>query len=473
MKQGTRRRLQFRGHLETGDGTLPPVVSTIEYELYDPTSLSIDLLLLGEESERRAAILYLEHLPYNYLWLHSDELGVPSVEVLGIHGFTYDLTHASIDATGVQVGMTTEPQARETKWHIKAELTPSGILVVPGIRQLSYTGDVSFNPITEGVIEISTSLDTLEIGERYAHYKSEEYGNRVIHTVQRVAITGNICIPKDNDLFSINETLRGEVENVCTILSLCYRQPIDYYEIEYVTDPETTPQAERRKVFLRRRRNSEEKKIHQDELIHQRNLVGGGLDRLLQAYNSSPRKEELSRAIRFLASSYKMATLESSYFLAYSALDLVSSTVKPDSLFLLGTSKWNKIQKLLRKYLNSIAESEGITAVVDQIKEKLPELRRASGDRRIMEACRTLNVETSDLWPKEGFEAGLKLATGMRNDLFHSALLESPDELSEHLVRVRILVERLLLRILEWPDEQIWTWYDQNLRWINHRVSEM
>jgi hypothetical protein len=473
MKKETARRLQFRGHVEAGDAPPHQVAVTIEYELHDPTTLSVDLLLLGEEAERLAAIRHLRHLPNNYLWLHSDEPGVPSVEVLGIHGLSHRGTHFSIKASAIQVGITPEPQARDLTWHVKAELTPSGILEVTGIREMSYTGDIKFRPISKGKIEVSTGLGTLQVAEHYAHHDSEEHGNKVIHTVQRAAVTGTFNIPAGGNLHTTNDVLLDEIENVCTILSLCYRQPVSYYEVEYFTDPETTPDEERAHAYLRRRRNTLETKIRQDELIHQQNLMRGGLNRLLQAYNGSARKEELSRAIRFLAASYKMTTLESSYFLAYSALDLVAAVAKPDNVYLLGSSKWRKVQGLLRDHLDSIKRAERLKIkVVDQMKEKLPELRRTSGDRRIKAACSTRRVKTSDLWPSEGFEAGLRMATRMRNELFHSALMESPEELYDHLVRVRTLVERLLLKILKWPDRRIWTWYDQNLKWVNQRPDE-
>jgi len=162
-----------------------------------------------------------------------------------------------------------------------------------------------------------------------------------------------------------------------------------------------------------------------------------------------------------------MVTLESSYFLAYSALDLVASIYNPNSLYLLKSGKWKKLERTLREYIDSIADGHDLAEIIDSLKQKLPELRRASGDSRILEACNTLNVNTSDLWPIRGFENGLKSATGMRNDLFHSALAENAKELFNHLVRVRTLVERLLLKILDWPDDQIWVWYDQNLKQVN------
>ena len=205
-------------------------------------------------------------------------------------------------------------------------------------------------------------------------------------------------------------------------------------------------------------------------MINYRNLIDGGLQRLLRTFQNCERAEEISRVIDFLASSYKMVTLESSYFLAYSALDLVSAIHDPTALYLLSSAKWKKLEKALRENLNTIAKEQHLIDILEALKAKLPELRRASGDKRIIEACEALRVNTSDLWPNEGFEPGLKIATGMRNDLFHSALAANHQELVRHLVRVRTLVERMLLRILDWPDDQIWVWYDQNLRFVNQRM---
>jgi hypothetical protein len=198
--------------------------------------------------------------------------------------------------------------------------------------------------------------------------------------------------------------------------------------------------------------------------------MNGGMQILLRSFQNSERVKEISRVIDFLAGSYKMVTLESSYFLAYSALDLVSAIQDPKTLYLLSWTKWKKLERALRENLNVISQEQQLGNVLEDLKGKLPELRRTSGSQRIVKACESLNVKISDLWPNEGFAAGLKIATGMRNDLFHSALPGDPHELFRHLVRVQTLVERMLLKVLDWPDDQIWVWYDQNLRFVNQRV---
>src|SRR5438046_807899 len=131
-------RLQFLSHVDNGEGGAFPIVSTLVYKLHDPTSLDIELLLLGDEQARRAALVYLTRPPYyDQIWLHSDEQRFPSVEVLGIHRVSNREYRVSFGASEVKIGLDHEASEQETIWFFKAELTPSGILETVGTKQLS------------------------------------------------------------------------------------------------------------------------------------------------------------------------------------------------------------------------------------------------------------------------------------------------------------------------------------------------
>ena len=468
MNRNTGYRLQFRGTLQIDKHDFCPIVATVEFERHDPTSLEVELRLIGTGNENQAASAYLRNFPYDCLDLKNDEDSAQSVKVSGIKGYEIGDMAALYVPDSVEIGISTETFGSETPFRVKAELTPSGILVQPKINELFYTGDARVTPTVQGKIETTSEVGTLEVGQRYAHFHSQQHGNDITHTVQRLSITADISLRGGSNLSSTSELMVREVQAICTVLSLCYRQPVQHYEIEYfcILPGMRNP----RKRIARRRLPAANTTIKQDELINYRNLIDGGLQRLLRTFQNAERAEEISRVIDFLASSYKMVTLESSYFLAYSALDLVSAIHDPTALYLVSASQWKKLEKALRKNMTMIAEEQQLIGVLDELKGKLPELRRSSGDKRIVKACEALNVITSDLWPHEGFEVGLKTATGMRNDLFHSALAENLHELYRHLVRVRTLVERILLKILDWPDDQIWVWYDQNLRFVNQRM---
>src|SRR5437588_8474221 len=309
----TAKRFQFRSHFTVGTGTQIPVgttvplVATIEYERYDPTTLSVDLLLLGNDDKEHGAVYVSMTRPFHFeLSLSSDEAGAPPAKLRGVHKISGGgSSHVSIVAREAQVGITETPQDEERDLIVKVELTPSGILQTPGIRQLNYTGEISIERIKPGTIEVVTKLGTLEVGERYDYYSSEEYGNKITHSVQRAAITGSLKIPKGESLASFNKILIGEVVDICNVLSLCYRQPVDFYEIWYVTDPNTTPDTDMQEATLRRRRNAIENKLDNDELIHRNNMLDGGLDQLVNKYKQSKHKDEITKAIRFLSPSYK------------------------------------------------------------------------------------------------------------------------------------------------------------------------
>ncbi len=456
--------MQFLSHVEDGSGRAFPMVSTLVYKLHDPTSLDIEVLLLGNEDERRAALIYLSRPPYyNQIWLHSNEPRFSSVEVLGIHRVSNREYRVSYGASEVQIGLDHGAREHETIWFFKAELTPSGILEAVGTKQFSYTGDIKVEPLESSKVEVSSVFGTLEASERYAHFEDEEYANKVTHSVQRASITGLIKIPPRETISQVNDALTREISDICTILSFCYRQPVTFYEMQYITDPNSTARELMHTATVRRRLHEQQRKIRDDELIDRDNLANSGLNELLSKYRASPHLEELRRTMRFLAASYKVTTLESSYFLAYSALDLITSAVRGEDVFLMDNARWRRLQKRLREFIDNIAVSEGLTPIVTQLKEKLPELRRTSGVNRVIKACEQLSITTSDLWRKDGFEAGLRATTKIRDSLFHAASLGQVDEMWVNLIRIRVLVERLVLALLEWPDDRTWVWRNQQL----------
>ena len=99
--------------------------------------------------------------------------------------------------------------------------------------------------------------------------------------------------------------------------------------------------------------------------------------------------------------------------------------------------------------------------------KRLPNLRGVSFANRIADACARVKPETSDLWPREiGFTEGMASAARLRNDLFHGS--KANDELYAELVRIRTFTERLVLKLLKWPDDRLWVRRDDVLGRINY-----
>jgi hypothetical protein len=194
------------------------------------------------------------------------------------------------------------------------------------------------------------------------------------------------------------------------------------------------------------------------------------LQKLLAGLRKFPEGDALGRSIQFLSASYE-ATLEIAYFMAFSAMEnAVNACVGREDQELVSKAQWKKLEPLIREGIDAASVSLGLGAgISEEIKKKAPELRRSSLQSRVEAACSRFAPKTDDLWPIEGFLEGIKRAARVRNDLFHAADAADWQQMHGDLIRIRTFTERLLLRALNWPVEDIWVWYDQDLKWLNGR----
>lgn len=454
--------IRFRGSVKDADDQVPEFALTLGYNRFDPTTLSTELLWLGNEDECRRAHQLLRHLPQNHLCLTNLDSPLESVELLGIYQVSQGGTTATVEAGAIQVGLTEEPLEVESTYSVIVELQPGGLVSFPEIQNMSYTGEIQHKQVEAGHVSFTSSSGELEVAKRYGSYSTMELGDKVTHRVRRCGATGSLTVPKGTSLFDLNESLRSEIDQVCVALSLAYRQPVDYYEIQYYENcPESGRQ--RRSPFLRRRLRDHKQARSGDELINARALSDGGLQLLVDAIYSARESDSLVRAIGFLAASNE-ASLETAYFMAFAAMEtIVDACLEKEELTVLGSSQWKKAAHGLRTAIDSME----LGPPGEVVKNKLPELRRRSLSDRMKLACNRLKPKLDDLWPSDGLEVGFKRAARIRNGLFHASETNEAPDMATDLLRVRTLAERLLLRELGWSDEGIWVWYDQDLKWAN------
>jgi hypothetical protein len=456
--------LTFEGHLAVQARDDPHFVARIQYAPFDPTTLAIDLHWLGAGDAARVGSALIAHGGQSYVWLYALDESELQVEILGIRGISARERDTSINASAVQIGLTRTPLETDLRYLLCVQIQPSGILIHSGIREYSFTGEISVDRRDERPVYVESTVGQLQAMELYRHHATLELGDEVTHSVRRAAISGELIVRAGENLFDFNERLRAELDAICAALSLCYRQLVDYYEVEYLPIDQGPGHARRRRATLRRRHERAREKIPQDELIHIDALADGGLDRLVARIRSDPEAVVINRAIRFLAASFEQ-NIEAAYFMAFAAMEAVVECCAPPALTkAVGSAAWKKIERELRKVLHDVAPENAI----DFIESKLPELRRSALADRMNGACKAYGPRVEDLWPeKVGFAVGLAAAIDMRNGLFHSADVPDSYDLGANLVRVRTLTERLLLKRLGWPDDKRWVWCDQNLEWIN------
>ena len=467
MRDSKEISFSFHGNILVANNEPSEFMAQVQFPKWDPVGLSVDLRWLGDEDERRRGNSSIKHLDRNHLWLNSLDSSQYPVELLGISSVETTSIGSLVKSTSlrvgaVQIGITEEKCTEPLVYDVSISLQPSGILCLPSIHNQYFTGDIHVEPLGDGKVVLSLGGVNFEARETFEHYTTQENGNRVLHQIQKATLSGKVVVKPESSLFDIHESLKKELDDVCLALSLCYRQPVDYYEIVYHSP---TVNTIGQVSHYRRRWVSAKVKTSGDELINTRALVGGGLQNLTSSLRNCIRIEDVQHAIQFISASYT-ATTEVAYFMAFSAMEAVLSCCLDSSEnFVTGSSQWKKIHHDLRQAIDTMDQVDG--GVRTGLCDKLPELRRSTLNRRINIACVKYRPKTDDLWPNTSFDEGMKHATKIRNGLFHAADSNVDESISVDLLRVRTFAERLLLKLLDWPDDAIWDWYDQDLKWAN------
>lgn len=467
MDDSSEQCISFHGNIDVPNDEPAGITATIRFPRWDPTKLVVHLLWLGAENKRRRGSYTLENLGKNHVWLNSlDPIKAP-VELLGINEVKTQYPGAvahdsSIRVAAVQVGITKDCQSQACEFDTIVRLQPSGVLLLPSIQNQMYTGEILIDKQNTGDVKVQLGNAKLIAGVTYDFNTTEEFGNKVTNRIQQSTLIGKMRIESGESLFDVHEAFLSNLADTCIALSLCYRQVVDFYEIEYIA---SGTNVDRSSSVHRRRWNAFKTKTTDDELINTRSLVNGGLQRLITGIQKFPRSKDLRRAIKFISASYT-ANTEVAYFMTFSAMETILSCCldKSDEI-VLGPSKWDKVRRGLRKTIEEIIPDD--TDVQDVLISKLPELRRSTLRHRMNEACQKYKPKIDDLWTDISFEDGIKRSTKIRNGLFHAADYSEVDSIGEDLIRIRTFSERLVLRLLTWPDDDIWVWYNQNLKWIN------
>ena len=463
MDMESREKLiRFRGNIKNADVQFPEFAATLGYDRFDPTTLSTELFLLGSEDDCRRAETLLRYFPQNLRCLNNLDSPIDSVELFDIYKVSRSRTVVTIEAREMRVGLTDEPLESDETYSVIVELQPGGLVSFPEMATMHCTGEIRHEQVETGRVSFASSFGELEVSTRYTFYSTVELGDEVTHRVLRCGVAGSLKVPKGASLFDLNESFCSDLDKVCVALSLAYRQPVDYYEIQYYED-RPAPDGESRSPFLRRRLRDHKQKRSGDELINVRSLSDGGLQQLVDAIYSARESVGIVRAIGFLAASSE-ASLETAYFMAFAAMEtIVDACLEGQERTVLGSSQWKKAERKLKSAIDFLA----LGPPGEVVKSKLPELRRRSLSDRMKLACDRLKPKLDDLWPAEGLEVGFKRAAEIRNGLFHASEAHEVPDMAKDLLRIRTLAERLLLRELRWPDENIWVWYDQDLKWAN------
>lgn len=173
---------------------------------------------------------------------------------------------------------------------------------------------------------------------------------------------------------------------------------------------------------------------------------------LLVQLAASPARTQITRAIDFVVASWCAENLPSSLVLLHAALEAIVSVAdaattaasRPSS------SQLAKLEDVVRQAIREFGASSGWTGtLVDDFLEKSPEVKRPPIVKLICRILPILDVYTKDLWMDATvIETELRKAFSHRNKLVHAAVAEETLETRDRLMRLAVLTERMILRML-------------------------
>ncbi len=463
---------RFDGQVVLPNGSKASVLVIGGFDDDDLTSLDLELFLYGDEEQRRKVNLLMTMRPEAVRWIESNRADDGHLEVLGINNVSgkhgpHGKQSIELDVSALQRGISETPELEARKLFAVVRMVPSGF-VHDRMFGFHATGKIEAQDYPERhPIVYSTPYGGLTLAQSFVHYSGKENGNKTTRRVERLVLAGEITIPAGESLRQANEVLKGHLHEVRLALSFCFRQPVYLAQINYT---DHRPEAlQRGPIYFRRHFHENLTRVESDELIHSNKLGQGGLQRLVESIRNQQRSADFTRALSFLAVSYT-STLENGFFQAFSAMEtIIDIALTGRGEQTLTEAIWKAIERPVRDTIDTAAKSVGFDPV--DVKEKVAELRRPSFKKRVSRVCAYYKPTTDDLWPSCSFEDGINAAAKLRNGLFHGANYSESEELYCALIRIRAFTERLVLRLLGWPDSELWPHRDQTLIAMNRSSS--
>lgn len=457
-----KNNFEYRGFVSSNT----PVLLKIEHDKYNPELISAELKLLGSQEDHGETFqASLNGDEYGNLSIKGENETDHLITLKNLHGWSHQGNNANIFIERYEYAFSETPIEEAENIYVNVELTPSGILKKFGSKRSSYDGSISCKEGYPEEIEWDFKFGKGKAFTRYTYEEDIVYDNKSTIQIERPFLTFEVNTNLNVSTYDIKNAVLDEARDFSIILSLCYRKTVSWYEVNMSIIPKDRSLGVV-SPLIRRKVCSKTYPDHGNDLINHRDLINGGLSILVNNFRSSPIIESLRRSITFLASSQSNQTIEIKFFQSIISLESFcdgfiehnQENVKIPS------GKWKKIEKAIRDSLRSFSDQQEMSSYVERVKRKLPELKGITTLDKVLHCCKNLHVPTNDLWEKKGLESGLGKALGMRNHLFHRAYCEDPYFLYANFVRIQVLTERLILKYLEWPDEKIWRWYDQEMR---------
>lgn len=449
MRADAKTRYRIQGTI-AGCPLSHRVIASVEWERDDPRSISAELAFLGSREERLEVLGWISNYRGSEFVINYLDDEAATLQLRNAHWLRLNEDGALISAFEVRVDFPRPEASMALHGGVTARLVPSGILTVPATIESRPNGCLEVVPLFKDPVLFNVGLGNWRMAAAWDTHEDSAYGNRRRVQTERAIISGELSGHGCHTMEALHEQVETALSAICTLLSLCYRQPVHFYEVQYLLFWDATKEQPRCRPQARYNRAQKSLRDHDACLIGTENLVRGGFQRLMDSYHTANAEGGLSQAIAFLSSSYDEGIIETKFLLAFTTLELLVG--------ICGNKQYVKlpgpVKRSTHEFLRTLVDKYGCVEDVRIIRSKLGDLLRPPIADRIIRIIEERGIETADIYPIATAD-GVRAATRIRNDLVHKALVRDYDDLVISGIRIRALAERLLLHLLQWPMEQL------------------
>lgn len=446
----------------------------LHYQEHQPQTISCEIVCAQENATLFKTLLFNRHSqPLIVGRLESGE----KLRLGRIMSCTVSGCRATMEIESFSHGYEESLPFESGKYYITIYILDTPIAHVQGISERSYLGTIRTERTGPEGIRWQTPVGEMTLADFYEYEKANVGIEKGLLQVQRCQIRLEGNIQPSLNVSKLFEALENELEDALLVVSFLSRRWVLWYELSGMFIPEDGLEYSIVNVKKRREVSQVSPNQYRECLLDNRTLSEGSFQGLLIAYQTSPVKETLRRAMIFAVSSYERDVLESQIVSIYSAVEaLVDGMSKKERImYSLNKTDFESLSQKLRECVLDFFERniESLKSSPQEVIDKLPELRRVPLKDRLLKLCGQYGVETGDLWldgtiPEDGFGEIFR----RRNMLIHQGALLDPQDLYEDLVRLRTVAERFVLKLLSLPSEKIWPWAFQDLARVRSKGGQ-
>ena len=443
----TKKSYLFPGKLINSKGAELPVFVHLEYEEYEPDSLTCSLTIEDMSAfdqitrERDAEPRIVGELP--------------SRMPISIAFFASSYTKWANKGTAllyidkITFGHMTDTPFSSGIYGYSIRILNCPTVKIPHRYDTSADGEVTKTRDLKDAIKWSSALGNIMIANFFSNHS-----DRVGVEDADVQIETSHIIISNTFSTTINvgdrtaQIVEG-VKDILDLLTLINRKYVHWYAIEAsFRENEDSQNAVHTEV---RNRFGTYKNSNRDGLFWQRELKSGLLHELVNAYHSSPIKSSIEKAIMYLAASYEFDKLEAKLLIAYSGYESIVNALSDDRGIYNCLEK-TAFKKLRREILSALEKNFQRIEIKypDDLRRKLCELMSRPISNRVVDLIALLGIETHDVWDPEkiNVEVAVQNINKRRNWLIHDPGKVDPDSFLPDLLRVQALCERMILASL-------------------------